>query len=205
MRLKLHISEGNSKLGLIPNVSLPPGCGCPKDAPCKRDCYARRHGYARFASVRKSWDRNAWLLKRRYNDFFRDVAWYLAQVMPKRFRVHVSGDFLDMETLQRWFSIARGAPKTRFLAFTKRYDLMTELLGKTVGKPPDNFRIVISRWPGYPCPPDLGSAFPQAWMYAPKYKDVYIPPKARKCSGSCATCWRCWNLKPGQHVVFHKH
>lgn len=41
-RFTLHISDGNSKMGKVPSVSLLPGCTCAPGAPCftSGECYA---------------------------------------------------------------------------------------------------------------------------------------------------------------------
>ena len=38
--LKVSISKGNSKMGSIPSVSLPPCTTCNPNAPCFKKCYA---------------------------------------------------------------------------------------------------------------------------------------------------------------------
>lgn len=40
MAQKISISNGNSKMGLIKSVSLPPVVTCAKGCPCANDCYA---------------------------------------------------------------------------------------------------------------------------------------------------------------------
>jgi len=50
----VKISNGNTKLGRIPNISLPPIKACGKDVPCKSDCYALK-AYRQYPATRKAW------------------------------------------------------------------------------------------------------------------------------------------------------
>ena len=40
--MNIKISNGNSKMGKIPSVSLPSVVTCRKDCSCKEKCYARK-------------------------------------------------------------------------------------------------------------------------------------------------------------------
>ena len=52
----VSISNGNSKMGKIPSVSLPPILTCPKGTPCAKRCYAKRI-YNRYPSVKNAYDK----------------------------------------------------------------------------------------------------------------------------------------------------
>lgn len=202
--MKISISTGNMKLGTIPSFSLPPGLACRPDAPCYKSgaCYALK-GWRLYPEVRTAWRRNLKILKSKdgYDKFWTQMREWLGKHRPDRFRIHVAGDFLDGQYLGYWNAIALQFSDIKFLAFTKRYDLMTN---GWEGLLAPNFKIVVSRWPGLGCDLDP-TIWPMAWMDDPKYHDVYIPRNAKCCSGSCMTCARCWNMRPGQHVVFHRH
>ena len=57
---KIHISDKNSKLGRIPNISLTPGITCSPEA-CKTclkgGCYALK-AYRQYKRTRTAWDEN---------------------------------------------------------------------------------------------------------------------------------------------------
>lgn len=40
--MQVKISQGNSKMGSIPSVSLPAGVTCRSDCECNKKCYAKR-------------------------------------------------------------------------------------------------------------------------------------------------------------------
>lgn len=58
--MKTRISDGNGKVGRIPNISLTPGRTCSAEA-CRtcltHGCYAMK-SYRMYPSVRRSWDAN---------------------------------------------------------------------------------------------------------------------------------------------------
>lgn len=198
--MKLTVSWGNSKLGRIPNISLPPGKSCPAGVPCYRDgsCYALK-AYKMYPNVRKAWDTNWALWRTSPTMYFQQLwLWLGKRKNPvKRFRFHVSGDIPDMEYYSFMCITAMTFKKTKFLCFTKQYGLANDPLR------PKNLVLVVSRWPGWPCQDTKDT--PTAWMHDPDYRDVYTPSNARKCPGSCATCSLCFSMKPGANVVFEKH
>ena len=52
------ISDGNSKLGTLPSISVTPIVTCNKKAPCCNDgCYALNGNFA-FPSVKKAYKKN---------------------------------------------------------------------------------------------------------------------------------------------------
>lgn len=51
------VSNGNSKLGSIPNISLIPGKDC-GDVPCKAQCYALK-AWKQYPETRAAWKRNS--------------------------------------------------------------------------------------------------------------------------------------------------
>lgn len=96
MRNEVKISYGNSKIGRIANISLPPIMSCPKDVPCSIGCYALK-SYRLYENVRKAWDWNLKLLKDDPYDYFGSLIDQLKRKKQlKRFRWHVSGDIVDL-------------------------------------------------------------------------------------------------------------
>ena len=204
---KLHISEGNSKLGRIPNLNLTPGPSpqgsCRRDAPCFKPglCYSRK-AWLQYPLVREQWSSNLSLWRQDPAGFKRQLVEYLELRAPARFRFHSSGDIPDQKYADMIISIAADYPQTQFLVFTKQYELR---LGHDV----PNLSIVYSRWPGLEFPAELRDQpqahFEDGVVSTVDTDDTDITP----CSGSCKHCSLCWLLGQGGgnlgHVLFHKH
>jgi len=214
------IMTGNSKLGNIPNVSLTPGpCGsCANGAKCfEGGCYARKFMMRR--SVRECWARNLEAARNDRSEYFGSINEFLYEYKPKYFRWHVAGDILDLEYLNLMVQLAYEHKRTHFLCYTRRHDLLRKWHWK-----PGNLVLAASTWPGdrTEVTDNVGLGYPRAHVDfgrgAGKNADDYLfwyqvrveglrdaKAKVVRCKGSCETCKRCWNLKPGEHVVFPKH
>ena len=201
--MKIHIARGNTKLGSVLNISLPPGVTCRAGAPCLKDCYARKHCYALYPGTRKAWNENLKLYQTNRTEYFAAIFKKLERARkPGLFRWHVGGDIPDTLYLRDMIWLAHVMPTWKFLAFTKRYAMLE---WNHLAIPP-NLRIVLSGWPGLPLRnDDLMRLFPVAWMRDPKNPDERIPKTAKHCPGNCTKCGKCWALKPGESVVFDKH
>ena len=193
-----HISANNSKLGNIPNWSLTPGKTCSACA-CKtclkEGCYAMK-SYRQYPNVRKNWDENTVLAL----DFLPELeshlnAYFAKLSAPRFFRVHVAGDFVSKEYAEMWARVAAAAPGTKFLAFTKQWDNVRGV------EFPDNFKLILSAWPGTEIPADLRALYNVAWLDDGTVEG--IPADAIECPGHCETCGACWGLD--RDTVFHKH
>ena len=102
--MKTRISDGNSKVGRIPNISLTPGRTCSAEA-CRTclagGCYAMK-SYRMYPSVRRSWDANTDLAINDLATMERELtAYFGSMVAPRFFRIHVAGDFVHREYAQR--------------------------------------------------------------------------------------------------------
>lgn len=191
-----RISEGNLKLGNIPNISLVPCKDCRSDAPCKKDCYARK-AFKQYPNVRKAWGINSDQIVNDRDGYFADVRDYIAQKSPDFFRWHIAGDIPDAGYLLQMCLIARDYPNTKFLAFSKQHELLTAFRDKL----PPNLTIVASMWPGWGTAP---KGYPRAWMQ--DGTETRVPKSALMCPGTCHNCGACWNLKKlKKDVVFKKH
>ena len=114
---------GNTKLGAaIMNLSLTPIITCHPKVPCKSMCYALR-AYNRWPSVKKAWDHNTMLWMNNPGAFEDSLKKAIDKENPNRFRWHVGGDIPDQRYLDMIYGTAMLFPATRFLVFTKRYDL----------------------------------------------------------------------------------
>lgn len=194
----VFISEENSKLGRILNVSLPPILTCGSQRPCFAKCYAMKSWNRTFKDIRIGWGRNWYLYQDAPRSFFTGVYAAVRDRGAKWFRWHVGGDIVDAQYYSGMRWVAAACPKTQFLCFTKRHDLLRGFRGTL----PENLRMVASMWPGWGNPP---KRFPKAWCEDPKNPDPRIPKSARKCPGHCDKCHLCWKLGPTQDVVFRIH
>jgi hypothetical protein len=198
MKDRLTISKGNSKIGAVPNISLTPGKSCQPGVPCFYDgCYAVQP-YRQYPATREAWDGNLELWESNPNQFEIGLVDFLAKKPVERFRYHVGGDIPDQSYLWMMSTIAWNFQGTKFLAFTKKYDLDFEGI-------PDNLVVVLSAWPGLAFPYGKPGNLPSAWLAedprAP-LDQVHI-----RCPGNCGECsYSCWDaLCKGMFVIFDRH
>ena len=192
---ELKISSGNTKLGKIPNLSLPPITTCRPDATCKVDCYANK-AYRTYPTVRNAWESNLQLYKEDPEGFFTQLYDWLWNNDPKQFRIHVSGDCPDARYFRVLCDVISLFPSTTFVMFTKRYELPFHLAT-------DNFKIILSMWPGLALP-DWLEYMPKAWLA----DDVRFPIAEPyiSCPGKCDDCSACWSAVSAElPVVFNRH
>ncbi len=197
-----HISTGNIKTGSIPSFSLTPGRTCTPEA-CKtcfkEGCYAEKV-YKLRPTVRAAWDSNTSLavkhegiekLEKFLNLYFDGMT------APRFFRLHVGGDFVSKEYAEMWARVAKKHPLTKFLAFTKAWDMVRDV------KFPKNFSLVLSGWPGTEIPEDLNAKYSKAYCVM---SEEEIPDTAINCPGQCEDCGACWALAQMKtDVYFVKH
>ena len=193
---ELKISEGNTKLGTIPNLNLPPGVTCAKGVPCFNDgCYAVQ-SWTQYPNVRKAWQNNYDLYLEDPVDYFCQFSQYLGEKKPEYFRLHSSGDFPDRLYWEMFRDTCYRYPATKFLAFTKKYHEVD------FNYVPKNLSLVMSIWPGWDLPET--KEFPWAWLE----EDVRRPMNGYwlRCTTACFNCKVCWNKLDGDTaVVFNRH
>lgn len=203
--LHVHISRGVSKLGhAIPSVNLPPGPTCRPDAPCFKLCYARKGRFS-FQHNKDLAQRNLQIWQENPERFERDVE--CAAYTSRFFRWHSSGDIPDAGYLNMMRRVAVKCPETSFLCFTKKFELVNDLISvEGTEILPTNLRIVLSAWGDFA--PENPHNFPMAYIDL-KGRDCDIPDDARACTGYCGECvlsgYSCWDLKPGESVFFKQH
>jgi ferredoxin len=189
----ITISNGNQKLGKIPNLSLVPVKDCANCTACRKDCYALK-AWRLYPSVRRAWGANSKSFRRDSAKACREVSAWIAKHKPRFFRWHVAGDILDQAHLDGIANVAKEHPQTLFLCFTKRHDLSFHSI-------PGNLSIVLSMFPSMPMP---SQSLPIAWMQ--DGTETRIPANAMECPGHCDRCGMCWNLSTlGRDVFFRKH
>lgn len=199
-QLKLSISPGNTKMGAIPSISLPPIATCPKNCPCAKKCYAAKLCRI-YPSVKKAYQKNLDILNSNKKEYWWQV--YNAAKMTKYFRYHVSGDIPDETYLYNMVSLADLVPETHFLAFTKKYDLVNNAIKYGVSIP-KNLKIIFSEWDGITIPNPYN--MPTAAVI---FKGSEPAPNWKICGGNCAECAcrgvGCWELKNGETIAFYEH
>jgi hypothetical protein len=197
----VKISKGNSKLGAIPSVSLPSIKTC-RNCACQEKCYAQKLERLRPA-VRNAYQHNLDVWIKDPETYWREVE---ASIMMSRFfRFHVSGDIPSFKYLVNMVEIARRQPHCEILCFTKKYNLVNELIEQG-GELPSNLHMIFSGWVGL----EMANPFslPEAHV---RYRDGSTTARedAIECSGNCTECalteGGCWNIQKGQQVVFNEH
>lgn len=202
--MEVSVSKHNSKLGVIPSVSLPPVLSCRERCPCSDDCYARK-GRFRFKNVKDSLRKNYDFYKESPTEYFDSVKRAINNgfFSYKYFRWHAAGDIPDEKYWLGMIRLAQELEETSFLCFTKKFELINDYV-RHGGSIPTNLNVVFSAW-GKDLMVENPYQFPVAYV---KFKDRDsgdIPTSSEKCNGGCMECLRCWTIRHGQSVVFDKH
>lgn len=199
--MKLHISNGNSKLGKIPNISGVPVKDCPKIClkTCSKECYALK-ALKMYPAVRKAWGENSQLLRKSKREYFKQLRDYLDKKQPAYFRFHVAGDITSAMHAGFIVDTATKYPETKFLVFTKNYEALKYI------KAPKNLTIVISVWEGMKAKDLPQHVRKYARAYAGDCSNFKGFKDSIECPGVCDNCLACWGLgKKGLNVKFTKH
>lgn len=195
------ITKGNSKLGSIPAINLPAVTTCRADAPCKKGCYANR-GTFLYKQVKACYEENLRMFLEEPEQAEQDI---LSQIPHYgMIRWTASGDIVNEEFFEMMIRIAKTAKGVKFLAFTKKYEIVNNYIANG-GKIPSNLKIVFSGWLGLEMvnPYNL----PTAYIKLKKgEEDIRIKKSAKGCEGNCTRCkGLCWELRKGQQVFFNQH
>lgn len=193
------LSKGNSKLGNIANINISTEVCRVLKMPCyTTGCYARKGNYL-YKNVVGRLEENLQQWVDDPTEFFNQLTLQLSKLSKgDRVRWHASGEIVNSKYFNMMLEVALHMPDLKFLCYTKRYSIINNYLntGATI---PDNLTIVFSAWDGLPM--DNSYSLPIA-VVIPK-DSIYS--LGYKCTGSCATCSTCWELKTGQLVLFKKH
>lgn len=202
--MSVKISRSNSKLGIIPSVNISPVITCRAGAPCAKYCYAMK-GRFRFSGVKDGMAANYELYQKDPARYFDEIRSSIDNgfVSYSYFRWHAAGDIVDEQYLRGMIQVANSLPRTSFLAFTKKYELVNWYIAN-VGDIPSNLNIVFSAWGDlkFENPYSLPVAYVR---FKEPSMNVAIPATAVECSGNCTTCLKCWGIKTGESVVFNIH
>lgn len=200
------LAGGQHKVGDIPRFNLPPLLTCGGNCKaCMHHCYViKDYTGPRKKAVAKSHARNF----NAVTDDMGKVEEYLIKWITKHnpafFRIHASGDFAIPHYGHRyagmWYRVAKACPGTKFLAFTKAFDVVRNVPFDEL----PNFSLVLSEWTDeLEAPKDLKAKYPTS-------RAVERIEDARDdeiiCPGNCETCGMCWALKDlGHNVAFEIH
>ena len=187
--MRVHISEKNSKLGRIPNISLPPIETCVHFPPCATLCYARK-AYEHYArnTVKPAWDENLAYYRSDSGSYFADIMCWLEQHKPRYFRWHVGGDIPDEHYLMGMMVTALLNPQVQFLAYSRR--------PWAWGRLPENLVVLRSYWL------DEQPGAEAGFKVVPKGGSI---ADEVACLGKCQGCYACWHLQQGEYRVIHLH
>ena len=199
----VSISKGNTKMGAIKSVSLPPIVTC-NECGCSRKCYAAKLARIR-PKVREAYQNNLKILNEDPDTYWREVE---GSVMCcKYFRFHVSGDIPNSKYFRKMVEVAGRNPHCEILVFTKKFIIVNKFVGQYgLEAIPSNLHVVFSGWPGYRM--DNPYSFPEAHV---RFRNgiTTASPNAIPCSGNCTHCVQtdrgCWTMKHGEQVVFKEH
>ena len=198
--IKLSVSPGNTKMGTIPSISLPPVETCAKNAPCVGLCYARRM-CRRYKDTAEAYRRNLELWNVEPSAF--ELQATASAMLTRFFRWHVGGDIPSMEYLNMMCNVAARCTHTEFLVFTKKYEVVNTFIDEG-GNVPQNLKIIFSEWGEFKPynPHDLPTA-------AVIFKNEVPPSDTKICGGNCTVCAcqgvGCWELKKGEKIYFYQH
>ena len=202
-RVYPRVSKSVSKLGsAIATVNLPACITCRPDAPCFKYCYARKGNFV-YKTVKSGIEKNYEAYLNNPKGFFDVIDAELTMIPYKFFRWHSSGDIPCEDYLDRMCKLARKHKETRFLCFTKRFEMVNEYLDHH--RKPSNLVLVFSNWKDWKC--DNPHNLPTAWV---KFnEETEIPTNANECPGFCGECAKtnnsCWALQNENAVYFKKH
>lgn len=201
---EICFSNRNKKTGIgCLNLAMPT-CVCRPDAPCAETCYANK-GRQIISNVQAAYYRNLRLYMDDPDGFFEQMYYKVKFSGLPKVRLFDSGDFVDYEFLVRLVELCKKTPNTKYMAFTKKYELVNTYLDNH--PLPDNLNIIFSAWDvlwNVPNPHNLGVAYVN---FKDERLNPTFPKAAFKCPGNeatCSMCGACWN-KSLKAVIFNQH
>ena len=210
--LIVSISQGNKKLGKIPNFSLSAGTSCPGASDwCSKYCYAKGWPVGFFNKIRYSDN----LSRSKMPDFERKMVHKLriyatvSKIKYPPFRIHVSGDFYSQGYINKWIRIIRVLPQIKFYSYTRSWMIpeLLPILEKLRALP--NMQLFASCDSTMPDPPQ---GWRVAWIEGDGKGGVYddprsiglVCPEQSDKKQNCADCKYCFMGKY-KDVIFKIH
>ena len=186
--LKICISTGNRKIGLVWNISLPPIVCCGNCKECKNYCYDIK-ACNQYSNVVKARARNFSILSRDYDGYWKQIRDRLSRKKSNKFfRFHVGGDFTTEKYFADMVKTARMFPDFIIWTYTKSYDVVNEYVRKHGGNRetaiPKNLTVMFSEWRGLPMNNPYN--FP---VFRCVFRGIETAPETGwKCPGNCDIC-----------------
>jgi len=197
----VSLSPGNSKLGRIWSISLPPLVTCAVDAPCRKHCYAR-FCYCLYPNTKKAWDNNLLSFCKSPLNFFRALKDEFGKHKKREFfRFHIGGDIVN-DTYFRWLcDFCYWFPETNVMAYTKKHEYFNFI------DLPKNLSLCASFWPNWGNAALILPRFNRVWMRPVKGTEHRIPKNAFECPGKCSSCHACFSTShnAGRDIVINEH
>jgi hypothetical protein len=176
------LTDGNSKLGIIPNFSLLSFLTCPGFTEwCKNKCFGKNGNYMYDSNV----IRTVWNYLQTIEPSFVDrmvSELIVASFNVNRMRLHGIGDLYNQQYLDDWKIIARAVPKIKILAYTRSYMLDFNDLPKNL----------IIRYSVDPTTTQYPTITLPVSEIVPKKTTV---SDSKLCDTKCFKCSYCWNSK----------
>lgn len=185
--LEICISNGNIKVGNVPNVSLPPIITCGNNCfLCMHKCYDIK-ACMQYKNVMLARARNYSILLRNYDLYWQQLRNKLAHMKTKYFRFHVGGDIISARYFADMVKTAKMFLHIRFWTYSKQLEYINEYIrthGGTYKKAvPNNLSVMASVWAGYPIDNPYGLPVFYVYMHGQK-----APANMWKCPSNCKIC-----------------
>ena len=182
--LHVAISDGNSKIGDVLNVSLPAIVTCGANCShCMGTCYDIK-ACMQYKNVMRARARNYVIWMKEPDRYFNEIDIAMNKRRNNKYlRFHVSGDIPSYDYFDRMVNLARNHPDFTIWTYTKQYDIVNGWVSRN-GAYPSNLVIMYSQWPG------LEMVNPHG---APEFRVVLKgqeKPKGNYCPGDCNVCMR---------------
>lgn len=189
--LFVTISEGNSKIGKVMNISIPAILSCGTCSKCKKFCYDIKAVLFHTNTVLPARAKNYAILLFDRDLYFNQIKSKLAKRKKNKFfRWHVGGEIVDFDYFCRMVEIAKEFPDFRFWTYTKMHSIINAYCDK-YGRDaiPGNFNIMFSVWDGMSCiNPYKFKIFACKLKEGNKDLTEKDFSKMFKCPGNCDIC-----------------
>ncbi len=198
---EIHLSTKNRKTGGCCNDLAFPTCTCRDDAPCKKDgCYCLK-GTQIMCNVVAAYTRNLRLYNTDPQDFWNQVRFKIKHNPLPLFRFFDAGDIPDYDFFCGMVSIANEFPDIKFMAFTKKYEIVNKWLYETAEDLPSNLNVIFSAWHiGWKV--NNPHHLPVAYVdFKDKTLNPEFPEGITSCPNqydktiTCSSCRKCWDKK----------
>lgn len=198
----------DTKLGKIPNFSMPPVITCNPTLPCVDDkCYGKKPMIL-YPNYRTSIMKNLLLYESiPRSETFKIFDDFMKSPNLNYFRWFANGDIPDPEFLNIMIKLAEKHSHIYFLLFTKRFDFIN-----ATPYIPSNLKIFFSTWRGLELPENKHNLPWAVYQDGTEKREIltkrsftcpYIPRSDKKVK--CDACLFCWKNPKNKNVIFKAH